>query len=199
MPKNKQSSPSIRRHRPVYQLPLFWVILIAVLVGGAFVVKHVLATKKQPSTPTSSTQASSSASSSSTTSKASEPSKEPTSQSAPSSDASGGKTPVQYDGEDPNTSATLTGTLTAARFSGDQLIIRVNIDQFLSSGTCHLAISDGTHQLQKDANLVSAARTSTCEGFDLASSELSGFARPLYITISLTSGDKFGIIEGRVE
>lgn len=195
MHKNKQTSPS-SRHRPFYQLPLFWIILIILVVAGILIVPRVLAkpasTSDQPTTTTSS---STSTSSSKNTQSAEQPSTKPDTTTSDSGD----KTPTKYDGEDPNTSASLTGSLTAARFSGDNLILRVNIDQYLSSGTCNLTISDGTHTLAKSANLIPSAATSTCEGFDIAGSELSNFARPLSITIRLTSGDKTGTIEGKVE
>ena len=105
----------------------------------------------------------------------------------------------QNEGTDPNKSAVITGVLTRADVSGDKAIIRVNIDQYLSSGTCTLTISSGSNQLVKTANLIPSAATSTCEGFDVPSSELANFSRPLSISISLTSGDKTGIIEGQVE
>ena len=47
----------------------------------------------------------------------------------------------QYDGETPNTSKTLTGIITYADVMGDDLIIRVNIDQFLLTGTCNIIVS----------------------------------------------------------
>ena len=195
MHENKQTSPS-SRHRPFYQLPLFWIILIILVVAGILIVPRVLAkpasTNDQPTTTTSS---STSTSSSKNTQSTEQPSTKPDTTTSDSGD----KTPTQYDGEDPNTSASLTGSLTTARFSGDKLIVRVNIDQYLSSGTCTLTISSGSNQLVKTANLIPSAATSTCEGFDVPSSELANFSRPLSISLSLTSGDKPGILEGQVE
>lgn len=196
MQQNKQPTPSIRRHRPFYKIPLFWIIFVIILLAGAFTAQRVIAAKKKPSVTTD--QTSSQTTSFTAKSESTQPSETKTTQESKPAD-SDGKTPAKYDGEDPNTNASLTGSLTAARFSGDKLVIRVNIDQYLSSGTCNLAVSDGAHQLAKSATLIPSAATSTCEGFDIAGSELSSFARPLYITISLTSGDKSGIIEGKVE
>ena len=196
MQQNKQPTPSIRRHRPFYKLPVFWVILTALVVAGAIFVPRVLA-KKPSAADTQPSSQTTSSTTKSDTAQSSETKTTPSDTTTPTD--SDGKTPTKYDGEDPNTSASLTGSLTAARFSGDNLILRVNIDQYLSSGTCNLTISDSTHTLAKSANLIPSAATSTCEGFDIAGSELSNFARPLSITIRLASGDKTGIIEGKVE
>ena len=194
MQQNKQPTPSIRRHRPFYKIPLFWIIFIIIIAAGVIFVPRVLA-KKQP---TATSQPSSQTTSPTTKTETTQSLETKTTQESKSSD-SDGKTPAKYDGEDPNVSESITGTLTTARFSGDKLILRVNIDQYLSSGTCQLTVSDGAHTLAKTANLIPSAATSTCEGYDIAGSELSSFARPLYITINLTSGDKSGIIEGQAE
>ncbi|MBQ3294567.1 hypothetical protein IJG98_02470 [Candidatus Saccharibacteria bacterium] len=196
MHENKQTSPS-SRHRPFYQLPLFWIILIILVVAGILIVPRVLAKPAPEGTTTPISTTTTSSSNTSSTSSEAKSTTETAEES--SSSTSDGKTPTKYDGEDPNTSASLTGSLTTARFSGDKLIVRVNIDQYLSSGTCTLTISSGSNQLVKTANLIPSAATSTCEGFDVPSSELSGFNRPLSVTINLTSGDKIGIIEGQVE
>lgn len=192
MQQNKQPNPSFR-HRPFYQLPAFWLILAIFITAGVIIVPRVLAktspTPEQPQAQPTATPQSDPTSPSQTNI--------PQTETKPA--GSGDKTPVQYDGEDPNTSASLTGTLTTARFSGDKLILRVNIDQYLSSGACNLTVSDGTHTLSRSANLIPSAATSTCEGFDLSGSELANFTRPLHIAISLTSGDKSGTIEGKVE
>ena len=49
----------------------------------------------------------------------------------------------QYDGEDPNMAEELSGALTYVGVSGNNLLIRVNIDQYLSSGTCRLELNRG--------------------------------------------------------
>ena len=106
------------------------------------------------------------------------------------------KTPTQNDGEDPNTLDSLTGTVTTARVSGSNLILRVNINQYLTAGTCNLIL---THQASgatyaASANLIASASTSTCEGFDIPVSELS--SGTYGIKINIASGDKTGIITG---
>lgn len=204
MQENKQLKPSTkptRRHRPAYKHPLFIPVIILIVAGAVFAVLYFTkkpeapanstvsqTTKTEPTQPSSNSQKE-------TTQETAKENPDPTD----SSVSPDGKTPAQYDGADPNQGEALTGSITAARFDGDKLIVRLNIDQYLSSGTCELALSDGTNQLQKSANLVPSAATSTCEGFDVASSELSNFSRPLNININLTSGNKTGLITGVVE
>ncbi|MBQ6396066.1 hypothetical protein IJH89_00590 [Candidatus Saccharibacteria bacterium] len=114
-----------------------------------------------------------------------------------------GKTPDKYEGNNPNSAESLTGSVSTARFSSDgkTLVIRVNIDQYLSSGSCHLVISDGqgTAPVEKSVEIVPEASTSTCAGFDISASELSALSRPLSITISLSSGAKTGSLEATFE
>lgn len=198
MPKNKQLQTPIRRHRPFYRHPIFIVILIlALLAGGFFGVRYLLNQPKQPAPAASSSQPEVKKSDSAQVSQDSKADTEaPASAEAGSSD---GKTPVQYDGADANTYDSLTGVVTHAAFSGDNLIIRVNIDQYLSSGSCTLRLSDGTNQLTFSANVLPEASTSTCEGFDVPVNSLAAFARPLSITIDIVSGDRSGVLTGSVE
>ncbi|MBQ1528406.1 hypothetical protein IIZ77_02020 [Candidatus Saccharibacteria bacterium] len=205
MQENKQLKPSTeepsRRHRPFYKHPLFLAtIIILVIAGTVFAVLHFT---KKPATPATSTVTTSieEAKPTQTPTNTTEETKENTAdvENDSSSVSPDGKTPAQYDGADPNQGGTLTGSITAARFDGNKLLVRVNIDQYLSSGTCSLIITNGANQLQKSANLIPSVATSTCEGFDIDSAELANFARPLNITINLTSGDKTGTITGVVE
>lgn len=197
MQENKQETSSIRRHRPFYKLPLFWIILVAVLLGGALIAQRVIAAKKKSSASDSSTESSVQVPNNA---KSSEESAATTQKSNAAQTDSPDKTPSQYDGEDPNRSASLTGFLSTARFDGDKLVLRLTIDQYLAEGICKLTLTDDAgHSLQKSASLTPVASTSSCEGFDVAGSELSDFVRPIYITVDLASGDKVGVVEGSVE
>ncbi len=104
---------------------------------------------------------------------------------------------VQYEGEDANNSDSLTGVVTYAAVVGDKVTIRVSIDQYLSSGTCGLTLTrSGATVYSSIANIVGSASTSTCEGFDVPTSELGGGA--MEIIINLNSGDRKGVIRGEV-
>lgn len=200
MLQNKQKTDSFRRHRPFYKTPLFWFfVIVLVIAGGVFAVLHFT---KKPSVETStvtSSSASHESANATTELESSSPDTSPTSSDNTSSTSPDGKTPAQYDGADPNLDGSITGFLSTARFDGDNLILRVSVDQYLPGGSCVLVASDGANSLEKSANLVPVVSTSTCEGFDISSSELTGFSRPISIKINLASGEKSGIIEGSVE
>ena len=104
---------------------------------------------------------------------------------------------VQNDGEDPNQREELTGILTASHVSENKLILRVNIDQFLTSGKCVLKLSSGANAVEKEANIISSASTSTCEGFDVSMNELG--SGKWSIEIFLDSNNKTGKITGEVD
>ena len=50
---------------------------------------------------------------------------------------------IQYEGGDPNTSESLTGAITYAGVSGSEIMIRTNIDQYLTTGKCELVLERG--------------------------------------------------------
>lgn len=103
----------------------------------------------------------------------------------------------QYDGESPNKSETLTGLITYADVVNDELIIRVNIDQFLQSGSCNLVISrNGVTHYTKSVSIQESVTTSTCDGYKIPVSELS--KGDFSVEIDLNSDNKSGKITGRV-
>lgn len=102
-----------------------------------------------------------------------------------------------YEGEDPNTKKDLTGVVTYAGVSGDVLMIRVNIDQYLAEGNCELnLIRNGTVIYSDTTGIVTAATTATCEGFNVPISSLNNGS--YQILINLSSDNKAGIISGEV-
>lgn len=102
---------------------------------------------------------------------------------------------VQYDGEDPNELDGLTGVITYADVVGDKLMIRVNIDQYLESGSCELSLIQGSVKYSDTAN-INSVTTATCEGFDVPVNELG--EGNYQITIKLNAGGKTGTINGEV-
>lgn len=102
-----------------------------------------------------------------------------------------------YEGENPNRKEELTGVVTYAGVNGSDLIIRVNIDQYLASGSCELNLVQDDVVYSDAADIVSAAATATCEGFNVPIRELeSGNYR---VMIKISSGGKAGTIIGEVE
>ena len=105
---------------------------------------------------------------------------------------------VQYEGEDPNKSESLSGVVTYAGVSDDKLMIRVNIDQFLNSGECALSLVRGGAAIYSDiTSVVSSAATATCEGFDVPVEQIGSGS--VEIKIVVRAGEKTGTINGRVE
>lgn len=105
---------------------------------------------------------------------------------------------IQYDGGNPNEAERLSGAITYAGVTGDKLIIRVNIDQFLSGGSCKLRlVLEGDIEVYGDeVGIIDSASTATCAGFDVP---VGGFKSGKYdIYINLSSGGKVGTINGEV-
>lgn len=108
-----------------------------------------------------------------------------------------GKKVKQYEGDNPNKAEELSGAVTYAGVIEGKLMIRVNIDQYLGSGSCELRVLNGDTVIYNEtANIVSSASTATCEGFDVSASRFDG--GNYTIMIELESGDKTGSIRGEV-
>ena len=104
----------------------------------------------------------------------------------------------QYEGENPNSAGGLTGVITHAGVSGGSLAIRVNIDQYLESGTCILGLrKEGMNVYSAEAKISASASTATGEGFDVPTSGLESGSYT--IVIYLSSGTRNGEIDGEVK
>ena len=109
-----------------------------------------------------------------------------------------GKEIVQYDGENPNKAENISGVVTYAGVSGERLMIRVNIDQFLDDGECILnLVRNGSTIYNDTARVVGNVATATCEGFDVLVDGMGGGATDIIITVN--SGERTGTIVGKVE
>ena len=105
----------------------------------------------------------------------------------------------QYDGANPNISNDITGVVTYAGVSGETLVVRVSIDQYLTSGSCALTlVRDGAEIYDEMARVIDSASTSTCEGFNVPLSKFDGTGK-INIKIKVTAGEKSGIIDGEVK
>lgn len=103
----------------------------------------------------------------------------------------------QYEGESPNKSENLTGLITYADVVNDELVIRINIDQFLQSGSCNLTMSrNGVTHYTQTVGIQESVTTSTCDGYKIPVSELP--KGDLAVEIDLESDGKSGKITGRV-
>ena len=103
----------------------------------------------------------------------------------------------QFDGNDPNLNNGLTGVITYVGVSGGNLIIRVNIDQYLASGNCRLELLRDDNVIYGEVvEIIDSAATATCSGFNVATSGIGN--GKTNINILLTSEGKTGIIKGEV-
>lgn len=103
-----------------------------------------------------------------------------------------------YEGDSPNKAEDLTGVVTYAGVApdGKELIIRVNIDQYLGEGSCELNLMRSGIAYSDMVGIVSSASTATCEGFNIP---MSGLASGNYkIVVKISSGGKTGTINGEV-
>ena len=108
------------------------------------------------------------------------------------------KKPVQkYEGEDPNENETLTGVITYAGATSNNVIVRVNIDQYIDGGSCVLKlIKNDSVEYEETSNLIADVSTSTCEGFNIVRTNLSD--GNYTIRIELSSNGKTGSISGEL-
>jgi len=105
----------------------------------------------------------------------------------------------QYEGDDPNTYETLTGSITHAESDGTNLVIRVNIDQNLPRpiGNCRLSLTSGDREFMTNTSIISTGSIySSCEGFDIPLDQLA--PGDWKIDILLTYGEKNGTLTGEV-
>jgi hypothetical protein len=76
--------------------------------------------------------------------------------------------------------------------ANSNLQIRVRIDTVTSTGTCTLTLTKGSVTVTKQAGTQAGPSTSTCQGFDIAGSELSSGS--WNATVKIVSGDQVGSV-----
>ena len=99
-----------------------------------------------------------------------------------------------YEGENPNLNDSLTGSINYTGVAGNNLIIRTTINQTLSSGSCEISLTNGSTTVTRTSGIIPNPSSSSCEGFDIPTSELG--SGNWEITIKITSGDKSGVLKG---
>lgn len=104
---------------------------------------------------------------------------------------------LQYDGADPNESVDLTGVITYTNVANGVLTIRVNIDQYISYGSCEIILVRGGAEIYSETvQMIDSASTSTCKGFDVSTDGLGNGSTN--IIINLSGDGKNGVISGEV-
>lgn len=103
---------------------------------------------------------------------------------------------VQYEGEDPNKAEELSGAITYAGVNGENLMVRANVDQYLTQGECELTLLRGGDTIYSSiADIISSVATSTCDGFDVPVAELGG--GDIEIIINLSADERVGTLRGK--
>lgn len=109
------------------------------------------------------------------------------------------KTPIQYESpKNPIPPDQLTGVINYKSVADGKLVIRNTINQSISGGSCEMVM---THQstrkvVTKNAPIVVNPHSSTCQGFDISTSELSSGSWDINITI--TGDGKKGTLKDSV-
>ena len=98
-------------------------------------------------------------------------------QTADDDPTNGGKTPPRYEGGSVQDSDTLTGNISGISVAGNNLSIRVTINQYItdSDGRCELTLtapSGATYDYWSD--LIQNPQSTSCYGWDIPVSELGG-------------------------
>lgn len=88
----------------------------------------------------------------------------------------------------PDSSNTLAASITAASQNGSTLQIRTLIEEVVSGGNCTLTLTQDTKKVTKNASTQALSSSSTCQGFDVATSELAPGSWT--ITIDITTSGK---------
>lgn len=106
------------------------------------------------------------------------------------------KTPVPYEGDNPNTGQELSGVINYHGVSGSSLAIRITIDQIIASGSCTLTLTakDGK-TVTRTVDTAQNPSSTTCRGFDIPISDLGRGEWDIKVDI-LTDG-KSGVITGK--
>lgn len=104
----------------------------------------------------------------------------------------GGKTPPRYEGGSVQDSDTLTGNISGISVAGNNLGIRVTINQYITDpdGRCELTLtapSGATYDYWSD--LIQNPQTTSCYGWDIPVSELGGNVSGHWTAKVVVNGD----------
>lgn len=196
MAKTKTKKTSQRHRIPVYRRPWFIVlILLAILAGVAYC---ALNNHKTDESGTDTDNTSVAPTSSANAVDPTTPAGETVIPDTPDNEDEPEKT-IQYEGEDPNTMESLTGSIARSSISGSTLTIVALVDQYLSNpGICVITLqnSAGNEVYKASSDAVADVTTSICEDFIIPITEFPSGNYQIEITIS---GDgKEGKINGEV-
>ena len=184
-PKKTHRIPFYRR--PPVIVGVFVILTVVVLVT-ILALSHFLQNQptSEPSQPSSSATGSSQTESNTNADEYPQPATQP-------------ERPAQFEGDNPNQLAELTGSFALNTHNSDTLTIAVSIDQYLTkSGICQLELSQNGHTI-RTAELPALAdvTTSGCGPFSISIADLPSGTYNLKVTIS--ADNKIGYVVGEVK
>lgn len=110
------------------------------------------------------------------------------------------KTPIQNDSVDSSKQnrSQLQVAITSAQQNGSKVSIRTLIES-VTTGTCNLSMKNASSSetISKQASIQALSNSSTCEGFDIPTSELSDGTWKFTVTVKTSSAS--GSASGSVE
>ena len=117
---------------------------------------------------------------------------QPNDQTTDDDPTNGGKTPPRYEGGSVQDSDTLTGNISGISVAGNNLSIRVTINQYITDpdGRCELTLtapSGATYDYWSD--LIQNPQTTSCYGWDIPVSELGGNVSGHWTAKVVVNGD----------
>lgn len=104
----------------------------------------------------------------------------------------GGKTPPRYEGGNIQDSKTLTGTINGISVAGNNLSIRVTVNQYISDpdGRCELTLTSPTGAIYNYwSDLIQNPQTTSCYGWDIPLSDFGGSISGHWVAEVKVSGD----------
>ena len=108
------------------------------------------------------------------------------------------QTPKQYEGDNVTHTSTLTGFITFLGKSGNNLTVRITINQLLKeSGTCTITLTQANGQkIERTVATIDNPSSATCQGFDIPLSEIP--TGDYQINIDIKTAHQNGNIKGSV-
>lgn len=109
----------------------------------------------------------------------------------------GGKTPIQHEGENPQTSESLTGVINIFTKTEDSIVIRTTVNQYISDADarCDLVLTNNSNGATYNywSDVVTAPQTSACYGWDIPLSDLGGNPTGSWTAkVTMTGGGRTG-------
>ena len=113
----------------------------------------------------------------------------------PAKESPGGKEQPQREVEKPRVQSYegsiadgLTGLINYKGVVGDNLVIRITIDQPISGGSCNLKLMKNEKTIQRAVDIFRNPSSATCQGFDVPTAELESGLWSVIVTVN--SGGK---------